>query len=151
MADGAAAAVAAAAAAAGGGGKERTGRNADGRSMAESNLTLQELMTVGDPNVLSADAQHSALSDLARIANQLDSSGRKAGGVMGSAAAAADALHASVVLGRHKAASLSADHLAHPRPSVIQKKSHSRYLICIWIIPNSIRLNRTRLNSSQFN
>ena len=102
------------------GGKERASRNADGR-LAESNLTLQELMTVGDPNVLSADAQHSALSDLARIANQLDSSGRKSAGM-----AAADAAHASVV-GRHKATSLSEDHIPPQRPSVIQKKTHSRY------------------------
>ena len=100
--------------------KERMSRNAE----SNSNLTLQELMTVGDPNLLATDAQHSALSDLARIANQLDGSGSSSAGSSGrKCGSSSDSVQISVVSSRLK--SLDAQ-----RPSVIQKKANSRYL-CI--------------------
>ena len=53
------------------GGEENRSSQDQAKLMIKSNLTLHELMTLGDPMAL-ADTKHSALSDLARIANQLD-------------------------------------------------------------------------------
>ena len=82
----------------------------------KTNLTLQELMTLGDPMGSLQDPKHSALSDLARIANQLE----------GHRAAVAAAAAAAAAAGPYP-----------PRPSHCPNRS--AFLIQLFDVPHQVR------------